>query len=75
MPKLLILISLKNNFYKSLSGNLTFYIFIVLLYSLNNLTVTWFQGNDFSEAQEGDPKYLAPELMNGKFGKPADVFR
>ena len=24
---------------------------------------------------EGDPKYLAPELMLGKFGKPADVFR
>ncbi|KAK6191711.1 hypothetical protein SNE40_003325 [Patella caerulea] len=29
---------------------------------------------DLSEAQEGDPKYLAPELMQGKFGKPADVF-
>jgi membrane-associated tyrosine/threonine-specific cdc2-inhibitory kinase len=28
-----------------------------------------------SEAQEGDPKYLAPELMNGQFGKPADIFR
>ena len=33
------------------------------------------QSVDFSEAQEGDPKYLAPELMQGKFGKPADVFR
>lgn len=30
---------------------------------------------DISEAQEGDPKYLAPELMDGKFGKAADVFR
>ncbi|XP_070566515.1 membrane-associated tyrosine- and threonine-specific cdc2-inhibitory kinase-like [Ptychodera flava] len=29
---------------------------------------------DLSEAQEGDPKYLAPELLRGKFGKPADVF-
>lgn len=26
------------------------------------------------EAQEGDPKYLAPELMVGQFGKPADIF-
>ncbi|KAK2186669.1 hypothetical protein NP493_192g03061 [Ridgeia piscesae] len=32
------------------------------------------KGVDLSEAQEGDPKYLAPELMAGKFGKPADVF-
>ena len=30
---------------------------------------------DHSEAQEGDPRYLAPELMCGKFGKPADIFR
>ncbi|XP_077978622.1 membrane-associated tyrosine- and threonine-specific cdc2-inhibitory kinase-like [Glandiceps talaboti] len=29
---------------------------------------------DLAEAQEGDPKYLAPELLQGKFGKPADVF-
>lgn len=33
------------------------------------------QSNDVSEAQEGDPKYLSPELMEGKFGKPADIFR
>lgn len=26
------------------------------------------------DAQEGDPKYLAPELMMGQFGKPADIF-
>ncbi|XP_071122497.1 membrane-associated tyrosine- and threonine-specific cdc2-inhibitory kinase-like [Mytilus galloprovincialis] len=32
------------------------------------------KGSDLSEAQEGDPKYIAPELMDGKFGKPADVF-
>lgn len=32
------------------------------------------KGVDLSEAQEGDPKYLAPELMAGTFGKPADVF-
>lgn len=34
-----------------------------------------FQSNDVSDAQEGDPKYLSPELMDGKFGKPADIFR
>lgn len=33
------------------------------------------QGGDLSEAQEGDPKYLAPELMEGQFSKPADIFR
>ena len=33
------------------------------------------KGSDLSEAQEGDPKYLAPELMDGKFGKAADIFR
>ena len=33
------------------------------------------KASDLSEAQEGDPKYLAPELMQGKFGKPADIFR
>jgi hypothetical protein len=37
--------------------------------------VNVFQGNDFSEAQEGDPKYLAPELMDGKYSKAADIFR
>lgn len=30
--------------------------------------------NDLSEAQEGDPKYLALELMEGKFSKAADIF-
>lgn len=32
------------------------------------------KSNDVSDAQEGDPKYLSPELMDGKFGKPADIF-
>ena len=27
------------------------------------------------DAQEGDPKYLAPELLKGVFGKAADIFR
>ena len=28
-----------------------------------------------NEAMEGDAVYMAPELMQGNFGKPADVFR
>lgn len=41
---------------------------------INSLFHLW-QQSDLSEAQEGDPKYLAPELMQGKFTKAADVFR
>lgn len=29
---------------------------------------------DMRRAMEGDAKYLAPELMDGKFTKAADVF-
>ncbi|XP_019616656.1 PREDICTED: membrane-associated tyrosine- and threonine-specific cdc2-inhibitory kinase-like isoform X1 [Branchiostoma belcheri] len=29
---------------------------------------------DVSDAQEGDPKYIAPELLEGHFGPHADVF-
>uniref|UniRef100_A0A2C9KZZ6 non-specific serine/threonine protein kinase n=1 Tax=Biomphalaria glabrata TaxID=6526 RepID=A0A2C9KZZ6_BIOGL len=29
---------------------------------------------EVSDASEGDPKYLAPELLEGKFGKHADIF-
>ncbi|XP_060589095.1 membrane-associated tyrosine- and threonine-specific cdc2-inhibitory kinase-like [Ruditapes philippinarum] len=38
------------------------------------LVIDLSKGNDFSEAQEGDPKYLAPELMDGKYSKAADIF-
>lgn len=31
------------------------------------------QGGD-REALEGDPKYLAPEILELKFGPPADIF-
>ncbi|XP_069507770.1 membrane-associated tyrosine- and threonine-specific cdc2-inhibitory kinase [Ambystoma mexicanum] len=31
------------------------------------------KGN-LSEAQEGDPRYMAPELLNGEYTKAADVF-
>ena len=30
---------------------------------------------DTTQALEGDPKYLAPELMQGRFTKSADIFR
>ncbi|XP_072340166.1 membrane-associated tyrosine- and threonine-specific cdc2-inhibitory kinase isoform X2 [Scyliorhinus torazame] len=29
---------------------------------------------DLSEAQEGDPKYMAPELLKGIYSKAADIF-
>lgn len=38
------------------------------------LVIDLSKGGDFSESQEGDPKYLAPELMDGKFSKAADIF-
>ncbi|XP_075439004.1 membrane-associated tyrosine- and threonine-specific cdc2-inhibitory kinase isoform X2 [Ascaphus truei] len=31
-------------------------------------------GEGAGEAQEGDPRYMAPELLDGVFGKAADVF-
>ncbi|XP_078509005.1 membrane-associated tyrosine- and threonine-specific cdc2-inhibitory kinase [Lissotriton helveticus] len=31
------------------------------------------RGN-LSEAQEGDPRYMAPELLNGEYTKAADIF-
>ncbi|MPC33116.1 membrane-associated tyrosine- and threonine-specific cdc2-inhibitory kinase-like [Portunus trituberculatus] len=37
------------------------------------LVIDLSQGSDH-EAVEGDPKYLAPELMNLEFGPPADLF-
>ncbi|XP_062993321.1 membrane-associated tyrosine- and threonine-specific cdc2-inhibitory kinase [Elgaria multicarinata webbii] len=29
---------------------------------------------DLSDAQEGDPRYMAPELLSGEYAKAADVF-
>lgn len=31
--------------------------------------------SETSEAQEGDPRYMAPELLQGSYGTAADVFR
>lgn len=34
------------------------------------------QGNkEKDDAQEGDPRYMAPELLRGEYGAAADVFR
>lgn len=28
-----------------------------------------------ADAQEGDPRYMAPELLRGEYGSAADIFR
>lgn len=28
-----------------------------------------------ADAQEGDPRYMAPELLRGEYGAAADIFR
>lgn len=30
---------------------------------------------DLNDAQEGDPRYMAPELLHGEYSKAADIFR
>ena len=32
-------------------------------------------GRGREDAQEGDPRYMAPELLRGEYGPAADVFR
>lgn len=32
------------------------------------------EGNEKEDAQEGDPRYMAPELLRGEYGPAADVF-
>ena len=44
------------------------HVFIIIV----NTTII-FQGGE-NEAIEGDPKYLAPEILNQRFGPPADIF-
>jgi len=51
------------------------FIYFLLLGYIDLFFFTLSQDVEISEAQEGDPKYLAPELMMSRFGKPADVFR
>lgn len=33
------------------------------------------QKRDQDDLQEGDPRYMAPELLRGKYGTAADIFR
>lgn len=33
------------------------------------------EGKAKDDVQEGDPRYMAPELLRGKYGPAADVFR
>ena len=49
------------------------YIYYCLSFVAERLLIL--QQNYMSEAQEGDPKYMAPELMQGIFTKSADIFR
>ena len=39
------------------------------------LVVSLDSKQDMQHAQEGDPKYMAPELLQGHFGPTADIFR
>lgn len=32
-------------------------------------------GKVMEDAQEGDPRYMAPELLRGEYGPAADIFR
>lgn len=33
------------------------------------------EGKVKDDVQEGDPRYMAPELLRGEYGPAADVFR
>lgn len=33
------------------------------------------KGREKEDIQEGDPRYMAPELLRGEYGPAADVFR
>lgn len=33
------------------------------------------KGREKEDVQEGDPRYMAPELLRGEYGPAADVFR
>lgn len=33
------------------------------------------EGNVKDDVQEGDPRYMAPELLRGEYGPAADIFR
>ncbi|KAG7464211.1 membrane-associated tyrosine-and threonine-specific cdc2-inhibitory kinase [Solea senegalensis] len=45
-----------------------------LLLQLKHKSTTTSEGNVKEDAQEGDPRYMAPELLRGQYGPAADVF-
>ncbi|XP_008302285.1 membrane-associated tyrosine- and threonine-specific cdc2-inhibitory kinase [Stegastes partitus] len=45
-----------------------------LLLELNQTTTEPVEGKVKDDAQEGDPRYMAPELLRGQYGPAADVF-
>ena len=51
------------------------YIHILASYISKELFVQYSIQLGDNDIQEGDPKYMAPELMQAQFGKPADIFR
>lgn len=46
-----------------------------LLLELNQKSAEPVEGKVKEDAQEGDPRYMAPELLRGEYGPAADVFR
>ncbi|KAM6897742.1 membrane-associated tyrosine- and threonine-specific cdc2-inhibitory kinase [Xenentodon cancila] len=45
-----------------------------LLLELNQTSTGPIQGRGKEDVQEGDPRYMAPELLRGEYGPAADVF-
>nr|XP_046232360.1 membrane-associated tyrosine- and threonine-specific cdc2-inhibitory kinase isoform X2 [Scatophagus argus] len=45
-----------------------------LLLELNNKSTEPVEGKVKEDIQEGDPRYMAPELLRGQYGPAADVF-
>lgn len=46
-----------------------------LLLELKQINGEPMEGQEKDDMQEGDPKYMAPELLRGEYGPAADVFR
>lgn len=46
-----------------------------LLLELKNNSTGPLEGKLKDDVQEGDPRYMAPELLRGEYGPAADVFR
>lgn len=46
-----------------------------LLFELKQKSSIPAEGRVKEDIQEGDPRYMAPELLRGEYGPAADVFR